>query len=151
MRVSAHWVGQSNPLTSAPNFLISFAASQCVTAIMGTLTFISVIWRPSVAAPLECPETTRRSAFKALAFRRVGVISLKSLGSLSSITIFNPCFLTSSITPARISRENGSFSNAMATLTSPGDFPFFLLITAASPIELARYCSEVESTANRYL
>jgi len=39
----------------------------------------------------------------------------------------------------------------MATLTSPGDFPFFLLITAASPIALARYCSEVESTANRYL
>ena len=57
----------------------------------------------------------------------------------------------SSITPARTSSEKGSFSNAMAILTSLRFLPALSAISAASWIALARYCSEVDSTANRYL
>ena len=120
-------------------------------AIIGTLIFISLIWRAAVAAPLECPEITSRSGLSALTLVNVAAMSLRSRGSLSSITAFMPYFFKSSITPARTSSENGSFSKAKATLTLEGFLPFFLAISAASAIELAKYCSEVDRTAKMYL
>ena len=78
-------------------------------------------------------------------------MSDRSRGSCSSITTFMPYLAASSDTPARISSENGSFSTAIATLTEDGLLPFFSAISAARVIAEARYCSEVDSTANRYL
>ena len=94
---------------------------------------------------------TRRSGFNALTLVSVADMSDRSRGSLSSMTIFMPYFEVSSITPARTSSENGSFSKAKATFTSCGCLPFFLAISAANVIALARYCSDVDSTAKMYL
>ena len=128
-----------------------FAASQWVIAIIGTSIFSSLIWRAAVAAPLEWPEMTSRSGFSALTLVRVAEMSERSRGILSSTTTCMPNFFMSSSTPARTSSEKGSFSNTSATRTSLGLLPSFSAISAASAIELARYCSEVDSTAKRYL
>ena len=138
-------------MVEAPNFLMIFAASQWVMAIIGTSIFISLIWRAPVAAPLEWPEITNKSGLRALTLVRVAAMSLRSRGSLSSMTTFMPYFFRSSSTPARTSNENGSFSNAKATFRSEGFLPFFIAISAASAIELARYCSDVDRTAKMYL
>ena len=53
-------------------------------------------------------------------------------------------------TPARTSRENGSFSNAMPIFRLFGFLPFFFASSAARSITGARYCSEVESAAKMY-
>ena len=67
------------------------------------------------------------------------------------MTIFMPYFFMPSITPARTSWLNGSFSNAMATLSSPGFLLALPAFSAARSITPARYWSEVVSMANRYL
>ena len=82
---------------------------------------------------------------------RVIDISAKSAGNLSSITIFIPYFFAASTTPARTSSENGSFSKAIATLTEEGSLPAALALAAANSIAGAKYCSDVERTAKRYL
>ena len=138
-------------LAPAPNLSVTLAASQWVMATIGTSTFISLIWRTAVAAPLEWPETIRMSGLSALALVRVADMSERSRGSLSSMTIFMSYFLASSTTPARTSSEKGSFSKAIAILRSEGFLPSFSACSAASAMALARYCSEVESTAKRYL
>jgi hypothetical protein len=78
-RVSTHCVGQRKPLAAFGNFSWTLAASQCVIAIIGTLTFISSIWRAAVAAPFEWPEMIRTSGFKAFDLgqrgRHVGQVS----------------------------------------------------------------------------
>ena len=93
----------------------------------------------------------RMSGFRAFTFVSVVDMSDKSAGSWSSIMIFMPYSLILSITPALTSIENGSPSNANATRTSDGDLKFFFLSSAAIWTAEARYCSDVESTANRYL
>ena len=59
-------------------------------------------------------------------------MSLSSGGSLSSITTCMPYFSVSSITPSRTSSENGSFSTAIATVTSDGSLPAASACSAAS-------------------
>ena len=133
-----------------PNLLVRSADSQWVIATSGTSTFSSAIWRAAVVAPLVWPETTSRSGLSAFTLVSVADMSERSRGSLSSMTMSMPYFFASSTTPARTSSENGSFSKAMAMRTSPGFLPLCLATSAARSIALFRYCSEVDSTANRY-
>ena len=89
----------------------------------------------------------RASGFIALTLVSVVDMSDRSAGSWSSIITFMPYSLILSITPARTSIENGSPSNAKAIFTLFGSDDF----SAAKSIAVARYCSDVDSTANRYL
>ena len=139
------------PSAAFPNRAASVtsADSQCVMATMGADAFSSAAWRTSSAAPLVWPDTSSRSGRNALTLSSVVVMSLRSRGSLSSITTCMPWRAASSITPARMSCENGSFSVATAMVSDAGSRPSACACSAARLIASCRYCSEVDSTANR--
>ena len=139
------------PSASSPKRAVSVtsADSQCEMATIGAETRNSAAWRTSSTAPLEWPETSSRSGRSAFTLSSVVVMSLRSRGSLSSITTCMPWRAASSITPSRTSCENGSFSVATAIFREAGSLPSACARSAARLIASCRYCSEVDSTANR--
>src|SRR5262245_9566954 len=97
--VSSHCVGQTKPSATLGKSFTILADSQCAMPTSGTSILCSPIWRAAVAAPFSWPDTSSTSGFNAFTLVRNVVMSLRSLGMRSSITVFMLSFLISSATP----------------------------------------------------